>query len=118
MRLADIAEAEFVGELDPAKRHSITIPEWQNVTIYWTAWTNRDLDRTVFSRDWVEMGSPARTVRALVIKAQDENGKPLFVEPEADQLLDKARPAILDRIAAPLFGSLSIADNAVAAEKK
>ena len=117
-RLADIATDEFAGELDQAKRHSIQIPEWQNVTIYWGPWTNRDLGATVFSTGWADMGSPERAVRALVVKAQDENGKPLFVAPEVEQLMDKARPAILDRISAALFATLNLAEDGDAAAKK
>lgn len=117
-RVADLAEREFAAELDPANRHSITIPEWNGVTIYWGPWTIEDLERTVFARDWDSMGGPGRIVRALVTKGQFEDGKSMFVPPEEDQLRLKARPAIIDRIGAELFKSLKIADDPATAEKK
>jgi hypothetical protein len=106
MRLADIASAEWASER--AVKHSHVVEAWQGTTVYWGAWTMADYD-AVFGP-----GAPrainARAVRVIVTKAQDANGKPLFVAPEEDQLLDSARPEIVTELAGAIIETMPKAD--------
>lgn len=118
MRLADIAEAEFASELDPAKRHSLKIEEWRNTTVYWGPWTADELDQGPLAPDFDGLGGRAKLVRIIRIKAKDADGKPLIVQPEEEQLLRTARPEILDRLGAAIMRSLVAAESTALAEKK
>jgi len=114
MRLADIAEAEFAAEL--AKREKLVVEEWQGVVVYWGPWTLADVD-AVFGP-----GAPVtvngRLARTIVTKARDEAGKPLFVQPEEQQLLGNARPTAVVRLGSAMIATMPTAESQGAVEKK
>lgn len=114
MRLADVAEADFAAEL--AKREKMTVDEWQGITVYWGPWTLADVD-AVFGP-----GAPVtvngRLARTIVTKARDEHGKPLFVQPEEQQLLAGARPAAVVRLGSAMIATMPTADSQADIEKK
>jgi hypothetical protein len=111
-RLADIASAEWASEL--AVRHSYAVEAWK-ATVYWGPWTAADYD-AVFGP-----GAPraqyARSVRVIVAKATDKDGKPLFVAPEEDQLLRTARPSLITALAAEIVKTMPKVEDAKDAEK-
>ncbi len=111
-RLADIASSEWASERNV--KHSFVVEKWQT-TVYWSAWTMADYD-AVFGPT-APRGNNGRAVRVIVTKAQDENGKPLFVAPEEDQLLSGARPEIVTALAAAIVETMPKADGAKDAAK-
>lgn len=112
-RLADIASAEWSDERE--KRHEHAVPEWGGVTVYWKAWTMAD-DDAVFGPTGPKTLN-ARLARIIVIKAQDAEGKPLFVLPEEDQLLAEARPEVVARLGNAIFKTMPKADDQAVAAK-
>ncbi len=112
-RLADIASAEWASER--VKLDSLAVPEWQNTTIYWSAWTLGDFDAAFGP------GAPAavnaKSCRIIVTKALNAQGKRLFVPLEEEQLLNTARPVLVQRLAAAILKTMPKADDQDAVAK-
>lgn len=75
----------------------IHVPEW-GVTVHATPITVADMD--VIDR---AKGAGAKAVAILMRKARDERGEPLFAPTEEWDLLNKADPRVVDRVALEIF---------------
>lgn len=87
------------GHFAAMQPKQIHVPEW-GVTIHASPITVADMD--IIDR---AKGAGAKAVAILLRKAKDEQGNPLFAATEEWELLNKADPRVVDRVALEIFGS-------------
>lgn len=80
-------------------KKTIDVPEW-GVTVHASPITVADMDAIDRAK-----GAGAKAVAILLRKAKDENGNPLFQPTQEWDLLNKADPRVVDRVALEIFGS-------------
>jgi hypothetical protein len=86
------------GHFASLQKKEIHVPEW-GVTIHASPITVADMD--VIDR---AKGVGAKAVAILLRKAKDERGEPVFSATEEWDLLNKADPLVVDRVATQIFG--------------
>lgn len=93
---------KITQHFDSLNRRSIHIAEW-DVTIYSTP-------VTIAERNRIYKGNKGDNdfdtiINILIVKAQDEAGKPLFTIADRPALLNKADSSVITRVASHLMGS-------------
>ncbi|WP_425065619.1 hypothetical protein [Reyranella sp.] len=108
-RAIDKIIAHYAATKD--KRHCIKSPAW-GLDVWCSPWTLGEKDRVFGGGEGWRHRSHARL---LVVKAQDEAGRPLFADVEETELLNEADPAEVMRVAGAMLLLLN-EDNAAAAD--
>lgn len=109
--IIDRAKAHFAA-LD---RILVEVPEWGDesgpLVIHGSPWNMEQKGR--LSRYYKESGWAEMVVRALIMKATDAQGKPLFTLDDRKHLLLDVDPAVLDRVGAALMAGATPGEGAV-----
>lgn len=84
------------------KRHCIKSPVW-GLDVWFGPWTLGEKDRAFGTGGAYRHRDAARV---LVVKAEDENGAPLFSEVEERELLNEADPDEIHRVANAIMAKL------------
>ncbi|MCX5513420.1 hypothetical protein C3941_23815 [Kaistia algarum] len=107
-----------MSAIDRVKQHyhdlgskQLSVPEWGEpdapLVIYWTPLTAQEHRKITGAND----GLSARLfVSAVILKAQDRAGKPLFDEGDRPALMGQADVHVLRRIAMAIIGDASVED--------
>jgi len=105
-----------MSAIDRVKQHyhdlgtkSLAVPEWGEpgapLAIYWTPLTAREHRKLTSAND----GLSARLlVSALILKAHDRSGKPLFEETDRPALMEQADIQVVRRVALAIMGEFSV----------
>lgn len=93
---------KITQHFDSLNRRSIHIAEW-DVTIYSTP-------VTIAERNRIYKGNKGDNdfdtiINILIVKAQDETGKPLFTIADRPALLNKADASVIAKVAAHIMGA-------------
>ena len=95
-------------------RQSMEVPEWgegdQPLTIYWQPWTLFQKDQLYQSEERLGL---ALVARAIVMKAEDDDGRKLFSDGDEKVLMREASASVLSRIAAQLGPDVALSSEAV-----
>lgn len=91
--------------------HSLEIPEW-DATVYWRELTTGD--RAKLLRQIKASGNDGEiNARLLILKATDEQGKPLFTLGDLKRLRDNVSAIVVDRIAQAILGEAVSPEDAI-----
>jgi hypothetical protein len=92
------------------------IKAFGGLDIYWGPWTLGEQDRVygpfIDGTTGVITMRPAMFARALLVKATDVSGSPLFDEAEETELLAEANPTELHRVARAILATLDATNDA------
>jgi hypothetical protein len=83
-------------------RRSTHVSEW-DTTIYWTPWTVSERQR-LWNQVKGSKGEVEINARALIMKAEDKDGKNLFTRDNLMDLLNGVDAAVVDRIGLEMLG--------------
>lgn len=90
--LADAIAAHW----NAMKRQRVEVPEW-NTTIYYDPLSVAECDKLA------PLSANEQAVEALILKATDEAGNPIFTKADKMQLLNMASPTVVKRIATAIL---------------
>lgn len=91
--------------------HSIDVAEW-DATVYWRELTTGD--RAKLLRQIKASGNDGEiNARLLILKATDEEGKPMFNLGDLKRLRDNVSAIVIDRIAQAMLGEPVSPDDAL-----
>lgn len=88
------AISRITAHFDRIGRQSITVPEWEGLVVTWTPLTLQE-HRRIYG---LKEPSAETAASVLILKAQDDAGKPLFTEEDRVALLTKADRTVLLRV--------------------
>jgi len=99
---------------DPERVRRLEVPEWGDesgkpLVITYGMVTLGDLAK-VHELEGANAPWQKQAARIVVMKARDEDGKPLFAMGDAHFLMTEASPGVVNRIAISMYGSLTIED--------
>jgi len=97
MSVTDKITAHF-NELE---RGSIEVEEW-DMTIYWSAYTVAERNKLMKFAD--RDGGMGLLVRALIMKAEDEQGDKIFTLEDKKVLMSKADPDVIGKVVEAMLG--------------
>jgi len=100
MSIIDNAEADFRSKLNGSLQH-IEVPEWgengEPLKIYYKPLVNFKQQEKVFAL--TQAGKIGEAVaQTLIIRALDEDGKPLFHQGELEKMMRFVDPSVISRV--------------------
>lgn len=98
MSVLDKAKEHFAS----LERRSLDVPEW-DCTIFWTPWTVGERQKL-----WGQIKASGReaeiNARAIILKAQDADGKPVFRIDDLKALTTSVDASVVERVGGEIIG--------------
>jgi hypothetical protein len=93
------------AHFDSLAPKTIIVPEWDGLQIYTTPVTIAD--QTAIYKGNADADIYEICIEALIVKAKDADGKPLFTIADRPALRNRADPAVIARVAGEILGNKS-----------
>lgn len=96
-------KARILADFDPDTLHDTLVEEWDQ-RIYYKPMTLRERSKVNFWKS--QSGTPeglAVFARTVILKALDENGKPIFGDADLEYLMTRANPDVVMKLSTTLI---------------